>query len=591
MRKIIIAIFLTVSGAPVAGQQLETVAPATVPAGRPFNVEYRIDLSGGRIETPDFKGFTLLAGPTVSTSTNVTTINGQTTTKNSTFFEFTIVGNEAGVFTLPGATVVVAGENYTSQPRPVEVVEEAASATADASRNESELFLRAIPDRKTVWKGEPVRVYFKLYSRNPNLRREGGKMPSFNGFWLEQLDASRYESQTENYNSAVYYTFVVGDYLLFPLQSGVLKIDPMQLNLVASQVSQSRDRTMEEMLFGGPDVIETRHSVSSPVVDITVKELPAGAPAGFGGAVGNFTMTAAPPETELLANAGATYRVTISGTGNFRQISAPQVVVPASFEMLNTKTIDETRPASRGMTGSKQFEYPMIARGEGSYRIEPVKFSFFDPQRAVYKTLTASEVRLEVVADTLSGGGGAALVGGVTQRELEILNRDIRFIKHGAPALRQQGGAFALSAAWFACVVALTAISVLLYFNLRKHLSRRRDVVRMRGRRAGKVVHARLRTAGEYLRQGSDRRFHDEMLKALWGYMGDKLNIPAANLTKENIRERLLAREVPNDLIVRYIGLISDSESAQYSPSESVPMKDVYRSAAEVISKMESYFK
>lgn len=594
MKKILIAIFFVALWVPAVGQRLETVAPATVPMGRPFNVEYHIELTGGQINAPDFQGLTLLAGPSVSTSSNITVVNGQTTTTSATYYEFTLVGREAGHFTIPAATVVIDGKNYTSQSRRVEVVDEGEATGTTGTRapqNENEMFIRAVPDRTTVWKGEPVRVYFKLYSRNRNLRQEGAKAPALNGFWSEQLDISHYQPQTENYNSAVYYTFIVGEYLLFPLQSGVLKIDPMQMNLVASQVVQSQGRSMEEMLFGGPEVIETRHTVASPMVNITVKELPAGAPAEFTGAVGNFTMTATPPETELHANAGATYLITIAGTGNFRQITAPQVAMPASFEVLNIKTIDETRPASRGMTGSKQFEYPMIARGEGSYRIEPVKFSYFDPQKSAYQTLATSEVRLEVLADTLSNSGGAAIMSGVTQRELEILNRDIRFIKHDAPALKKQGGAFALSLWWFVCVAAIIGVSTLLYFYLHKHLSRRRDTVMMRGRRANKVVHARLKVAGEYLKQDNDRRFHDEMLKALWGYMGDKLNIPAANLTKENIRERLLVKNIPNELIIKYIGLISECESAQYSPAESVPMRDVYHSAADIISKMEGYFK
>ncbi len=599
MRRLLITIFFTALCVHAVGQRLEAVAPATVPLGRPFNVEYHIDLTGGRLETPDFEGFAVVAGPSVSTSSNVSVVNGQMTSQSSTYYAFTLVAREAGVLSIPSATVVVDDNSYTSKPLSIEIMDEEGTdetvdddeVAATEARNRQELFLRAVPDRTTVWKGEPVKVFFKIYSRNPNLRSQGVKMPSLNGFWSEQLNTSNYQPQTENYNSSVYYTFIVGEYLLFPLQSGTLKIDPMQIELIAQQVSQSGARTMEEMLFGVPVVIETRHTLISPAVDITVKELPSGAPEGFMGAVGDFAMTAVSPETRIMANTAATYRITIAGTGNFRQIAAPQVAIPTSFEALNTKTIDETRPASRGMTGSKQFEYPMIARGEGSFRIEPVKFSYFDPQRAAYRTLETQEVRLEVLADTLSQGSSTAIVGGPTQRELILLSRDIRFIKHGAPGLRRQGVAFALSPLWFGAMAVLIVLSVVIYFYLRRHIIRRKDVVTMRGRRANKVVHARLRMAGEYLRQDKGRRFHDEMLKALWGYMGDKLNIPAANLTKENIRERLLARGIPGDLAAGYIGLITECESAQYSPAESVPMQDIYRAAADVIAKMEGYFK
>lgn len=576
------------------GQVLDVSAPANVVSGRAFNVEYRIDLAVGTIDVPDFQGFDLLAGPSVSTSSSVTMINGKTTSQTTSFYTFTLRGREAGVFTIPAATVTADGKNYASKPQPIEVVDEGEEPAANgrtASQAGQDIFMRAIVDRAAVWKGEPVRVVFKLYSRHPSFEYQVMKMPSLNGFWAERLDVSHYKSQTENYNSSVYHTLIVDEYLLFPLQSGTLKIDPLPMNLVIQQVDQTRERSLEDLIYGRPPVVETRRSVASPTVEVTVKELPADAPKGFVGAVGNFTLTSVPPEKEISANAGATYRIKIAGTGNFPQIAAPAVVMPDSFEALNTKTIDETHPSGRGITGTKQFEYPFVARGEGSYRIEPVEFSYFDPQRGRYITLTTPEARLDVSADTLSGGSAATIVGGVTQRELEILNRDIRFIKHDAPGLRPRGRAFAFSWGWFAMAAAMAAAFALMFIYLRKHIERLRDVDLMRGRRAHKVVHARLRAASEYMKEGNDRRFHNEMLKALWGYMGDKLNIPAANLTKENIRERLEARDVPGELTGRYINLISECESAQYSPGESASPGEIYRTAADVISKIERYFK
>jgi hypothetical protein len=455
--------------------------------------------------------------------------------------------------------------------------------------------MRAVADRTSVWKGEPVRVYFKLYSRFTDLRDEGVKAPSLNGFWSESLDVRHYQPQTENYNSAVYYTHIIGEYLLFPLQSGTLTVDPMQINLRIRQMSGRQARSIEEMMMGvGPEVVETRRSVASQPVKIAVRELPAGAPASFNGAVGEFTMTGEAPPSQVTANAGETYLIRIAGTGNFRQIAAPEVALPASFEVLNSKSIDEIRPSSGGMTGSKQFEYPFIVRGEGNFRIEPVQFSYFDPRKGEYQTVTTPEVRMEVLADTLATSGvqGGGMVGGVTRKELEILNQDIRFIRHdSSPELHRRGALLMGSVAWFAVAGALVAAFVALLVYLRRLIEQRRDVDMMRGRRANKVVLSRLKTAQKYMDEGNARRFHDEMLKALWGYMGDKLNIPAANLTRENVRERLTRKEVPAELITKYIDLISESESAQYSPAESAPMNEVYRAAADAISKIERYFK
>lgn len=623
-RKIFVAglttMLITALSAPDAfGQKLETIAPSVVAKGKQFNVEYRTNVQPTRFNTPEFENFRLIGS---GTSRSVSS-DGNGVNHAEYIFTFVLVALQEGNFSIPAASMEVDGKTYTSRAQPIEVVDEgggqgasgqgasrrqdqAAGQAAGQSRGngmsqsagvaEEEIFLRAIPDKTTVFRGEPVRVRFKLFTRVTNgLREEGGrKMPSFNGFWQQNIDVAQYRPQTERYNSRVYTTYVMAEYLLYPTQSGSLKIDPLTMNLVIEEVQRPTGggSIWDDFMGGFPEIKETRKSISSPVITITVKDLPADAPASFTGAVGNFTMTAENPEPSMYVNSASSFRIRISGTGNIPLMQGPKIEMPASFEQHNSKMTEDTRITPAGISGSRQFEYPFIARAQGEFTIDPVKFSYFNPQTGEYATLSTKELSLTVVADTTGGPTSPiGIVGGLSREEVKILNKDIRFIKHDAPNLRTNGKMLMCSTLYFAIAGLLIAAAVFLYVYLRRRIEQMRDDALVRGRKANKVVLTRLKAADEYMKEGNRHKFHDEMLKALWGYLSDKLNIPVANLTKENVREKLLRREIPAEWVNRYTDLISECEYAQYSPAESSPMQEKYKAAVEVITKMESYIK
>ncbi len=578
------------------GQKLETIAPPVVEAGKPFNVEYRIAAQPQRISQPAFEGFTLIGNGSSTSISGREVITGYT---------YVLIAQQAGKFTIPGASVVVDGKTYTSEPVPVEVVGQGSAAaqqggqsgtgqsTTTSSRTGDDLFLLAVPDKTSVYRGEPVRVRFKLYSQVRNLELNGAKAPSFNGFWQQNLDVSNYQRQTESYNSKVYNTYIIAEHLLYPTQSGTLTIDPMRLDLVVQEVRQSQSRSMwDDMMGGFPDLVETPRPTSSRPVTITVKELPANAPVDFSGAVGNFTMTSDVNQESMPVNSAATYKIKITGTGNIPLIQAPKMDMPTSFEVHNSKMSEDTRLTQAGIAGSRTFEYPFIARAEGEYTIAPAPFTYFNPQTGQYVTLETRGVNMTVIADTTERAASPiGIVGGLSKEDLKILGRDIRFIKHDAPGLKRSGSVLMCSVGYFAIVGVLVAAFLFLLFFLQRRIRQMRDEALVKGKKANKVVLARLKVADEFMKEGNPRRFHDEMLKALWGYLSDKLNIPVANLTKENVRESLVRREIPVEQVNRYIDLISECEYAQYSPAESLPMQDKYKTAVEVISKVESYIR
>ena len=332
--------------------------------------------------------------------------------------------------------------------------------------------------------------------------------------------------------------------------------------------------------------------VQSPRINIAVKPLPAGAPASFSGAVGSFTMDAVLPQERLAANSAATYTVKISGTGNLTFVQAPKLTLPASFEQYNVKTTESINTSASGISGYRQFEYPFIARAEGTYEVEPVEFSYFDPSRMQYMTLKSKALELEITPDAKGGGDAPVVQGrGMSKEEVKLLGQDIRFIKLGSPQLRSVREPFLFSAAYWVLFFGILILFAMVYVALRRQIRESKNVALLRGKRANKVAVQRFRAAKRYMEEQNRHAFYEEMLRALWGYMSDKFNIPVANLTKENVREELHKRGVSSEESQRFPAIITKCDEAQYSPAASARMTEVYGEGVDIISRIEAMIK
>lgn len=590
--------------------RLELSAPLTVALGKPFSVEFTLNAAPDEntFRAPSFEGFDLLAGPAVARGSSVSFINGKMSKSEQYTYTFVLLPKTAGNVTIGAAEARVDGELLRSQPQPVEVVDEGGAAPqgADARRPEREerqtaadrvaeddVLLRAVVSKRTVYKNEPLHVTYKLYTRVPFVDYSFEAAPAFNGFWAQDLTRKRnnVQSNRETFNGKVYETYVLGDWLLYPQQAGTLAIEPMGMTVVAQIVVQSRNR--DPFFGGGHEVYNVPRKVRSQPMSVTVKPLPAGAPAGFSGAVGDFRLETVPPDGRLAANSGATYTVRISGSGNLTFVQAPTLTLPGSFEQYNVKTTESINASAAGITGYRQFEYPFIARAEGDYEIAPVLFSYFDPVRGEYRTLSSKAVPVEVLPDAKGGSTEAVVLQGrgLSKEEVKLLGEDIRFIKLGAAQLGPERRPLLFSGLYWGLLVLIAAFFGGLYVLLRRRIRESQNVVLVRGRRANKVALQRFRAARRYMETQDRHAFYEEMLRALWGYMGDKFNIPVANLTKENVREELHKRGIPQEESQRFTAIITRCDEAQYAPAASTSMQEVYTEGVELISEIESRIK
>ncbi len=591
----------------------EANSPLTVAVGEAFRVEFALNAKpdGDTFKAPSFEGFDVLAGPVVSQGSSVQIVNGSMTKSVSYTYTFVLLPQAAGNATVGVAEVKVDGTAYRTRPLPVEIVNEDegagtrqqrpqggshrpdnAQTDAQSQIGKDDILLRAVVSRTSVYKNEPLHVAFKLYTRVPYVNIVPESAPSFNGFWSQDLtDPNAGRVGRETYNGKVYETRVLYDYLLYPQQVGALAIEPVEMTVVAQVVVQSRNA---DPFFGsGREVYNVPRKVQSQRATVTVKPLPAGAPASFSGAVGNFTMDAQFPSERIAANSGATVTVKISGTGNLTFVQAPKLPLPTSFEQYNVKTTESINTSSSGISGYRQFEYPFIARAEGTYDLEPVEFTFFDPQRMQYVTLKSKPLTLEITPDARGGGGDAVVMQGrgMSKEEVKMLGQDIRYIKLKGAQLRSERVPFIFSAAYWILLGGILVVFAMIYVALRRQIRESQNVALVRGKRANKVAVQRFRAARRYMEEQNRHAFYEEMLRALWGYMSDKFNIPVANLTKENVREELHKRGVSSEDSQRFTDIITRCDEAQYSPVESARMGDVYSEGVNLISRIESVIK
>lgn len=606
-----LAIFPAYANGKVA---FEASSPLTVAAGEPFRVQFALNAEPEEdtFSPPSFEGFDVLAGPVVSRGSSLSIINGVRTKSYNYTITYVLLPQSAGNVTVGAASIAAEGTVYRTDPLPIEVVDEGAQPQAgggggadrvrpdradepgqDVQRQvaRDDILLRAIVSRTSVYKGEPLRVTFKLYQRVNVVGYDGVKFPSFNGFWAQELNTDNARGQRETYNGKVYETLVAREFLLYPQQAGTLVIEPAELTAVAQVVVQSR-RNADPFFGGGHEVYNVPRKVQSQRVNITVKPLPAGAPASFNGAVGRFSMDATQPPEQFAANSAATYTIRITGTGNLTFVQAPKLTLPASFEQYNVKTTESINTSAAGISGYRQFEYPFIARAEGVYEVEPVEFTYFDPERVQYVTLHTKPLSLDITPDASGGGDAVVMQGrGMSKEEVKLLGQDIRFIKLGAAQLRADRVPFLYSAAYWAILGGILLLFGGAYAALRKRIRESQNAALVRGKRANKVAVQRFRAAKRYMEEQNRHAFYEEMLRALWGYMSDKFNIPVANLTKENVREELNKRGVPAEQSQRFAAIVSQCDEAQYSPVATAQMSDVYAEGVDFISRIEGAIK
>lgn len=575
-------------------------APDAVVVGDQFRLSYTVTTQKVKdFRAPSIKGFDVLMGPSRSQQSNTQIVNGNVTSTSSITFTYILMANNAGEYTIPGASIVADGDQMVSNSVRIKVLPQdqgdsnssSSSSTHSSSGtgvSNQDLFITASASKTNVYEQEAFVLTYKIYTRESNLQLNNAKLPDFKGFHSQEIEMTT-NARWKHYQGRNYYTTVYRQFVLFPQQSGKLYIDPAQFQMTVGKPVQSDD-PFDAFFNGGSNVIEIKKSISTPKIAINVNPLPAGKPADFSGGVGEFNISSSINNKELKTNDAITIKLVISGTGNLKLISNPEIKFPDDFEVYDPKVDNQVRLTREGLTGNKVIEYLAIPRHAGTYKIPGVSFSYFDIRSKSYKTLKTEEYVINV--EKGAGNADQVIANFTNKEDLKVLGEDIRYIKQNEVTLQPKGSFFYGSMTYWLFYI-IPALAFIIFFIIyRKQAAENANVAKMRTKKANKVATKRMKLAGKLLSENKKDAFYDEVLKALWGYISDKLNIPVSRLSKDNIEEKLRNHGVNEELIKEFLNALNDCEFARFAPGdENQAMDKVYSSSIEVISKMENSIK
>lgn len=608
MRKIIFLLFTILAAWQVkAADKVRFVAEAAdvVVSGDQVRLVFTVNSQDIKdFRAPSIKGFDVLMGPSRSQQSSIQIINGKRTSNSSTAFTYILLAGNPGTYTIPAASVEVNGEKVFSNAISIKVLPQDQTSgnsgnngggSASSSRSQAagsrisanDLFITATASKTTVHEQEAILLTYKVYTV-VNLRQLYGKMPDLKGFHTQEVELPQQKTFTlEHYKGRNYNTTVWSQYVLFPQQTGKLEIPSITFDGVVAQQTISDDPF--DAFFNGGGYVEVKKKITTPKVVINVQPLSA-KPAGFSGAVGEFKLASSINATDVKTNDAVTIKLTLSGTGNMKLIGTPEVKFPQDFEIYDPKVTDDYKLTNSGLTGTKTFEYLAIPRHAGNFTIPAIEFTYFDLKSNSYKTLKTEAYNLKVA----KGQGNAdQVISDFTNKEsVKMLGKDIRFIKLGDSSLRPKGDFFFGTVGYYLCYLIPLLLFVVFAVIYRQKALENANVAKVKTKKANKVATRRMKLAGKLLAENKKNEFYDEVLKALWGYISDKLSIPVSQLSKDNIEAELTNYGVQEALIAEFIGVLNECEYARYAPgNENEAIDKVYSASVEVISKMENSIK
>ena len=593
MKKTLILVLYTLffSHVVALAQTLTANAPSHVAVGEQFRLSYTVDtqdVSDFRVgDIPD--AFEVLMGPSRSSQSSFQIINGHTSQSSSITFTYIVVAVKNGTFTIPSAHITADGKSISSGALKINVSGQAQGGQGGGNQRQQQVQ----PQPRAA--GTPISgsdLFIKVSANKVytlvDLTQLEGKMPELNGFHTQEVPLPQQKSfKIETLNGRPYRTVTWSQYVMFPQITGKLKIPGITFNGIVVQQNRSVD-PFEAFFNGGSGYVEVKKQIQAPGIEIQVDPLPQ-RPANFSGGVGHFNISAQLENEEVKANEAIKLRVIVSGVGNLKLIKQPIVEFPKDFDRYDAKVTDKSKLTTNGVEGSMIYDFLAVPRHQGKFEIPPVEFTYYDTGSHSYKTVKTQSFTLDVQ----KGTGSSSSVNDYTgQEDLKLLNKDIRYIKTGHTEQHDIDDFFFGSTGYWVSLAVLALIFISLFIIFRQRAIDNADLVGKRAGKANKVATKRLKKAARLMKDNKPSEFYDEVLRALWGYVGDKLNIPVEQLSHDNIAERLTARNVEQAVIDQFIGALDECEFERYAPGDSKGnMNKVFDKAMNAIEKIEGGMK
>ncbi len=596
MKRVRLFIFFTLIASLSLAKDLSFTAsaPDAVVVGNQFRLTFQAnaDVSSNDLRA-DLSAFRVLAGPSTSSSSSVSIVNGKMSKEVSKTFTYIMMAEKEGTFTIPPATIKHKGKQYQSQALSIRVLKEDAPQAAQAQQSSGgisnkDVFLRTIVTKHKVFQQEYLVATVKLYTRVNIGGVDNVRFPDFNGFLAYDLQTpSQINYTIENIDGRNYNTAVLRQTLLYPQRSGQLKIGEAGLDALI----RIRSNRGSQDIFG--DFFSTyqdvRKALKTKEQTINVSPFPEGKPAHFSGISGTgITLSASVDKTTVKANEPITLKITLKGNGNLKLVNTPKINLPADFEAYEPKINNNLKNTSSGVSGTRTFEYLMIPRYAGDFSIPTYALSYFDPKSKTYKTLTTPSFDLKVEKGEGTEDGSAIVTAFAGKENVKFLGKDIRFIKTGDIKLLPINKFLIDSTLFRLSYLFLLAGFVALLFLFKTIQKNNADQVRVKHKKANKMALKRMKIARSLLKEDHSEKFYEEVLNALWGYLSNKLNLPSSQHNREKVKEILQQKHVEEALVTEMNDLLDMCEFARYAPSSVTERNQaIYDRSVSLISNLD----
>ena len=582
----------------VDAQHISVSAPSHVAAGENFRVAYTINTS----DVEEFRmggvqdGLEVIAGPYTSSQSSYQMINGHTSSSSSVTITYTLYAAKNGSFTIGASHALVGGKRLSSRPVKIQVsghaqrtngapnmhgqdsYDQPRMRSAGSAISGSDLFIKVSASKKRVHEQEPILLTYKVYTQ-VDLTQLEGKMPDLKGFHTQEVPLPQQKTfHTETVNGRPYKCVTWSQYVMYPQMTGRLEIPSITFKGIVVQQNRNVD-PMEAFFNGGSGYVEVKKDIKAPGITLQVDPLPQ-RPANFSGGVGKFNISASLDKKEVKAGEPITLRVVVGGIGNLKLLKQPVVNFPKDFDKYDAKVTDKTRLTANGVEGNMVYDFLAVPRNQGSYTIPSVELTYYDTSKNAYKTIKTQPFKVEVE----KGDGTAG-----ESEDFASQDKDIHTIKLGKVEQHKANEMFFGSFGyWISLLMPLIAFVVLLIV-FRRRAVENADIVKKRSNRAGKIATKRLRLANKLMLQGKQGEFYDEVMRALWGYMSYKLNMPAEKLNRDNIRETLGRHFVDDATIEKFTTALDECEFERYAPGDAAGnMNRTFESAMTAIMDIEN---
>jgi len=579
MKRYLILILLSFQGL-LAQVQFETkVSKTTLGLNERVRVDFAMNIDGDNFNEPSFDGFRVIAGPSQQVSQSW--VNGRSSFEK--IYSYYLVPTQKGNLTIRQATIEYNGQVYKTNPVKINVtaaVEQPKDPNDTSISADNNLYLIADISKTNPYVNEPITVVYKLYfSNNIGISnfRELNK-PKYNDFWSQNIEIKQLVAEEGTFKGERYRYIVLKKAVLYPQKSGKLTIEPLSLDIDVQLPTNRRD------VFGRVVIAEDSKRVSAGAKTITVKALPeAGKPADFSGAVGSFDFKVTPTKTSLKNGESMDLIVSVSGKGNMKLFTLPKPVVPNALEMYDAVHTENVNTSLSGTSGKISDSYTIIPQYKGNYPVKPMQFSYFDLGSGKYKTISSAEIMITILDGPTANDATAA--NSESGKNKISATEQFKYIKLKTNLVASKKDDFFGSQLFYGLLFFPFLMLPIIVLLKKKKEAIDGDVVGNRIRRNNKLAKKYLSEAKKQI--SNKEPFYVALEKAMHNFLKAKLHIETSEMSKDNIKEILLARNANPIAVDDFIALTENCEIARYAPSSSATIQKDYEKAVSIISDLE----